>query len=253
MVSLQLSQALPGFRTALDSLSSDIPEHGDALLACSLLLLQFSWEFTLPTSEESHSENAGWHTMLGLYRGVRNVINEVWGMNSKSSRFAQFWAYNPKKTIELYFENTIVPPNIEACFNHCLTCTKISNNKGDDLNICIDASQRLIGILCALKMGPRELEDTNLLIDVARCLFTWPTALAAKLFELSETSDKRCHVIMLLYFAAIARIRSEQFWWMRDRAIYMFETLFLTLQGECEECTGMIRQLFDEDDDVLWC
>ena len=68
-----------------------------------------------------------------------------------------------------------MPPKIEACSNRCLACTEISNIDGDDLIDCIVASRRLILIWCALKMGRQELEASNLTIDVARCLFTWPT------------------------------------------------------------------------------
>lgn len=157
--------------------------------------------------------------------------------------------YSPRSNIERYFNDTTLPSNIEAFFNHCLTCTKISD-KDRNLSDSVDAARRLIPILCALMLGHHCLEASGLMLDVARYLFAWPNLLSDNFINLVKINDERCQVILLYHFAAISRLRSERFWWMRERSVYMCEAILLWLGDRCEECTGWARELVSKDGDI---
>jgi hypothetical protein len=244
----QLSQVLPNFRAALGALPSNKLGYGDALMACSMLLLQYSWKYPSEVMQDIYAENDGWDTMLGHYEGVRNIVMEFWDMERGGSRFTTFLIYSPRISIDRHLENTESPPDIEACFEHCLSCTKISTDQGKSLDCCTEVSRRLIPIWRALRLCNGGLGAPNLLLDVARYLFTLPSTLPSGFVELTHGKDGRYQLILLYYFAAISRLPSERFWWMRGRAIHMFETILLRLKDKCEECTRMASKLFNGED-----
>src|SRR4051812_4420195 len=74
-----LSQALPGFRLALDTLPSTTPTSRDVLMACSFLLLQYSWEASIP---DGKGDNDGWDSLLGLYNGTRKLVFSFWELKN---------------------------------------------------------------------------------------------------------------------------------------------------------------------------
>src|SRR4051812_8018091 len=80
-----LSQALPGFRLALDNLPGTTPDSADALMACSLLLLQYSWDASIP---DGTGDNDGWDSLLGLYNGVKKIVFSFWEVQNDTSRFS---------------------------------------------------------------------------------------------------------------------------------------------------------------------
>ena len=248
MVLEQLSQALPSFRMTLSNPPRNQPGCGDALMACSMLLMQYSWEFSPVLMEDARVEDDGWDTLLGLYAGVRSIIFEFWDIKNGGSRFTSFLTYSPKINIEQCLANAAIPPDIQACFGHCLSCPQISNGDPKSLNHCISAAWRLIPIWRALKLGSRTLKESGLLLDVARYLFTWPANLSHEFVEFLKQNDARCQVILLCYFAAICKLRCERIWWMQDRAVYMFETLFQCLKDKCDECIGLATEMFDMGD-----
>jgi len=257
MVLEQLSQALPSLRTALSDSTDGSPDRGDALMACSILLLQYSWELSMPTDQNSRLESDGWDTLIGLYDGVREIVITFYKLRKEGSRFAAFLIYSPRITIESYFEGKEIPPDIETCFTHLITCTEISDDHGDSLKgwtgdalrdcTAHDAARRLISIWCALKLGPQGLEESGLLLDVARLLFTWPNVHSAGFFDLTSKGGRH-QAVLLYYFAAIYRLRSERFWWMRARAAYMFEKISTRLKDKCELCVHNARMLFEEEE-----
>jgi hypothetical protein len=246
-----LSQTLPSFRNALAALPDRRRDTADALLACSMLILQYSWEFNGSTIRDANPNPEGFGSLLGLYSGLRYIVFEIIDERS-GSRFDSMLTYSPRLKIESYFKDSNLPSEIEVFFGHCLTCTKISDNKSGSVNGCVDAAHRLIPILCALKLGRRCLEASGLILDVARYLFAWPNLLSDDFIHLVKISDERSQVVLLYYFAAVLNIRSERFWWMRDRSVYMCDTILLRLGDRCEECTGWARELISRKGDLEW-
>lgn len=249
MIFEHLSQALPGLRIALDTVPGTQNGLGDALMACSCLLLQYSWES--PVSGGSWSadyDDEGWETLLGLYSGVRNIVFTFWELKHGGSCFTPWLIYSPKTSIEQYFIDQPIPPDLEACFHHVLTCNKISNDLETDFAACQYAADGLIVIWRALKLGLPALETSDIYLDTARFLFTWPNLHPAGLLNLTASKRVRAQVILLYYFAAVIRLRSERFWWMRRRAVYMFDSIFDRLKDKCDVCTGMAKILRDEED-----
>ena len=198
-----LSQVLPSFRKALATLTASIDGSADALLACSMLMLQYSWEVSLSTIQNANRDPEGFVSLLGLYSGLRYIVFKIWDARDRS-RFDSMITYSPRLRIERYFEDTNFPSEIEAFFDHCITCTKISGNENRNLNDRIDAAHRLIPILCALMLGRHFLEASGLMLDVARYLFAWPNFLSDDFIHLVKMNDEICQVILLYYFAAVS-------------------------------------------------
>jgi hypothetical protein len=235
------SQALSGFRIALDTLPGDTAAFRDALRSSSMLLLQYSWAASVP---DDAGESDGWDALLGLYIGLRRLLLQL---GKDESRFNSSMIYSPRLSIEQYLGGRPVPLDIEYCFNHVVGCVKISDDLLGLID-CASAAQRLTTIWSALKLGVPALESSHIFLDVARYLFTWPIFQSAGFLDLMNKDNGRCQAIMLYYFAGVIRFRSHRFWWMRRRAVFMFDSIFDRLKDKCELCTGMARTLRGEED-----
>jgi hypothetical protein len=229
------SNVLPCFRAALDTFSGNT-DHADALMACAILLVQYSWTFMSPDTTAEPNTDA-WLTMLGLYSGLTSVVLSFYHLLDES-RFRRMMKYSPVRRIEAYLNSISVPIHIDGLFHHSLTCSKISDGGEMSSSDCSDASRRLILILCAMRLGQNRLETSGILLDVARCLFTWPSLLSPGFKRLVKLEDGRSQIILLYYFAAVSRLRGERFWWMRERAVCMFKTIWAKLEGKCTHCTS---------------
>ena len=119
--------------------------------------------------------------------------------------------YSPARRIEAYLKSISVPTHIDGLFHHCLTCSKISDGCGLGSSDRADASRRLILILCAMRLGQHRLEISGILLDVARCLFTWTNLLSPGFKRLVKLEDGRSQIILLYYFAAVTRLRGDDF------------------------------------------
>jgi hypothetical protein len=238
-----LSQALPKFRKTLAANSEFKGSHGEALIACSMLLLQYSWTY----------DSEGWSNLLGLYRGLRSIVIEFIETldGSDGSRlttmFTSMLSYSPRMRIERHFQNTKIPSDIEDIFIHVLSCPKISDSQPDELTDFTEPSNRLMTILFALKLGMRDLEASGLILDVARYLFSWPNLLPNCFINLLRRDDERAQVILLYYFAAVSRLRADRFWWMRERGVYMFEAILNSIADRCTECTDRAREIYNNE------
>lgn len=236
MLSLQsLSQTIPLFRSSLATTSGRSGNKCDALIACSMLLLQYSW--TLNSS--------GWRCISGLYKGVRQTVLNFWDFGEES-RLAPMLAYSPRLHLEQHLKDKATPADIEAMFSHFLRCSKISENSNGTSDDIVIPSQRLIAIMCSIRLGRPYLEKAGLMRAVARYLFSWPGLLPEGIVDLLRMRDTRAQVLMLYYFAIVSRLPSESFWWMRERAVFMCSGIFASLGERCEECTGPARKLLEE-------
>jgi hypothetical protein len=243
-----LSKALPGLRFALDFPATCHPLSGDAAMACSILLLQHLWDSSIPPSN-SGSDSDEWDSILGLYNGLRNIVFSFWELTNGGSRFTPWMIYSPRLSIELYLQGQVLPPHIEACFEHCLSCTDISADLEAGMDDCINAAQRLKTIWHALSMGFPALEVSSIYLDVGRYLFTWPNLGPTGFGSLIGNRDCRYQAILLFYFAGIIKFRSERFWWMRRRAVYMFDSISRNLNEKCSVCTCLAKALIEEGED----
>jgi hypothetical protein len=167
---------------------------------------------------------------------------------SSTSMFTLMLAYSPRMRIERHFQNMQIPSDIEDIFTHALSCTKISGAQPDELSDFKEPSNRLKTIFFALKLGPRHLEESGLMLDVARYLFSWPNLLPNSFISLLRREDERAQVIMLYYFAAVSKLRADRFWWMRERGIYMYESVLRNLGDKCTECTDRAEEIFGSED-----
>jgi len=232
-----LSQALPMFRGALAATYHDQSRPTEAFIACSMLLLQYLWTFN----------SEWWQSILGLYRGLTHIVLDF-GDLSERNPFSSMLIYSPRMRIEGYLKDKEVPSNLEEVFSHCLSCTQISGLLNGNYRDYAEPSQRLVTIMCALRLGSRHLEESGLVHDVARYLFSWPNLLPDRFVSFLKIGDRRAQVILLYYFVAVSRLRCERFWWMRDRAVYMFEAISFSLGERCTDCTGRATEMFEEED-----
>lgn len=111
----------------------------------------------------------------------------------------------------------------------------------------MSAARGLIPLLSALRLDPLSLETSGLIPDIVRCLFTMPMLTPDGFKHLLEENDEASLVIILYYWAAVRRLASGKFWWMRERAVYMSGKLLARLGGRCEECTGWAAKICDGD------
>jgi hypothetical protein len=241
-----LSQVLPVFRNEIGTTSTSKEcrvDLGDALIACAMLLIQYSW--TLDSEE--------WSSLLdlyGLYHGLMSLILSCidrapqlrWGTLSP------MLGYSPRLHIERCMKNMAVPSQIDEDFLHCLTCTKISDTQPEDPNIFFDPIRRLSSIIWALDLDHKRLGRSDLTFAASRYLFTLPHFFGSSFLHLLKLQDGRAQVILLYYFAAVSRLKSNQFWWMRMRAIHMFEHISRSLGNKCVECTSRAYEIFSRED-----
>jgi hypothetical protein len=242
-----LSQALPLFRKTLAETSDFRGSHGEALVVCSALLLQYSWA---PDSD-------GWHSVTGLYKGLRDVSIEFigtlnlhsrsdWGSrDSASGGFLSLLAYSPRMHIEKHFRDNLIPLNIQEVFAHILACTKISDTQPDDPDDFIGPSRRLMTILSVLQLSHRDLSKCGLILDVARYLFTFPILLSPGFVNSLKKEDWRAQVIVLYYFAAVSRLTPERFWWMREKGLFKYEMVLRNIGDKCMECTRHATEVYE--------
>jgi hypothetical protein len=232
-----LSKTLPAFRNSIAATSGSVGGPREALIACSMLLLQYSWTVN----------SKRWGSVLGLYRGLTETVFEFWDV-IEGSPLTKMLSYSPRVNIERHLLNADAPADLEAIFSHCLACTRISDQPNGNSSDFIQPSRRLVTILHALSLGRQNLEVSKRMLDVARCLFSWPSLLPMGFIDCIRIEDCRAQVVMLYYFTAVSRLPSEKFWWMKDRAVLMCKEISPRLEERCEKCTSWAKLIFDEQD-----
>lgn len=240
VIALQnLSQVLPAFRTEIDTFSDSKTypaETAEALVACSLLLLQYTWNFD--SEVWNHDES-----LTGLYRGLTSITLSCMD-RVISGCLSPFLAYSPRLHIEQCMRLAGVAHKIDAVFLHILTCTKISDIQPENPSDFYDPIERINSILWALDAERNGFGGVDLELPAARYLFSLPNWLPDGFIALAKAKDGRAQAVLLYMFAAISRLGSERFWWMRKRALNVFEEISLILGNRCEMCTGRAKEIF---------
>lgn len=232
-----LSLALPQFRETLASPTGFEKPRGQALIICAMLLLQYSWTY----------ESEGWGSLEQFYRGLTGIVLKfIESLHAdEHDSITSMLVYSPRLHIESYFENTPISSDIEDIFVHVLTCEKISETQSEDINYLVVPSKRLMTILSGLSLGWERIEAEGLTLAVARYLFSWPNLLPTFFVEMLKKKDQRVVVIMLYYFAAVSRLPTERFWWMKERGTCMYGRILETLGDKCVECTSYGIAIFE--------
>lgn len=246
---VHLSQVLPPFREALSTLSTSKDytiEKCKALVACSLLLLQYSWTFDSQVWSSS---------VMGLYRGLKSVTH----FSLDDERFQGQDLYpmlqsSPRQHIEQCMQRIgVFSPPLSA-LSHCLTCDTISTRLPEDPEDLASPVRRLTTILWGLEVGCQLLQDeaSNLKLDAASYLFYLPCWFSDGFIRLLEEDDPRSNVIMLYYLAVISRLEDERFWWMKERAVFIYGVKLLQLENKCPECLGVAEDIFVRGSRSAW-
>ena len=234
-----LCQLLPAFRNAISTVSENkdfTGEEAEALIACSMLLLQYSWDI------DSHVWSDG--GSLALYRGLGSItlscLHKVSG-----GTFSAMIIWNPKFCIENCMLNAGAQNTaLDGVFAHILTCTKISDILSENSSDVSDILERMSMILWALEQGPVLSKEFDLELVAARYLFTLPSWFSDGFLILVKIPDVRAHVVLLYYLAAITKLKCDRFWWMTKRAIFMFKEMSRMIGDKCFECTGRAQEIF---------
>jgi hypothetical protein len=239
VVALQnLSQLLPVFRNTISTISDNkeySKETAEALIACSMLLLQYSWDIDSQVWSDGGS--------LGLYRGLVSITFSCMP-RVRGGSFCGMLNWSPRLRIEKCMISAGAKCTLDGVFAHILICNKISEIQPEDPSDLSDILQRLSMIFWALDPGPDEFGEVGLELAAARYLFTLPTWFSHGLMRLVRLSDGRAQVVSLYYFTAVTQLRSEKFWWMTKRAIYMFKEMSRIIGDKCVECTGRAQEIF---------
>jgi len=234
------SQAISGFNAALSG--SITEDNAYTLLACSILILQYSWACPELTGREANNAiDFGFGNLLGLYSGMRQLALVILAINDPY--IYSFMFYRPIHEIMRYSENTNVPLELEGFFTHCCQCPKWSGAEGGNFRTRMDAARRLIPILSALKLGHAELEASGLMLDVSRYLFALPFLSSDEFVQLLRNDDEPSLVILLYYYALVLRLLSGKFWWMRERSAHLCQWLLARLGNRCDKCIGWAREI----------
>jgi len=240
VIALQnLCQLLPNFRNAISTVSENEQypvETAEALIACSMLLLQYSWDIDSQVWSDGSS--------LALYRGLTSItlscLPRVSGGN-----FGTMLTWSPRLRIDKCMLYAGVQcTTLDGVFAHILTCTKISDIRPEDPSDLSDVLQRLSTILWALEQDPGKFREFDLELAAARYLFTLPCWFSDGFLLLIKIPDVRSQVVLLYYLAAISRLKSEKFWWMTKRGSHMFNEMSRIIGDKCVECTGHAQEIF---------
>jgi len=245
VIALQhLAQLLPVYRNTISTISDNetYPEEtAEALIACSMLLLQYCWDI-----DSQVWSNGG---SLVLYRGLVSItlscLPKVCG-----GSFCGMLTWSPKLQIGecMFFADAKCTP-VDGVFAHILNCTKISHTPLENPRNLSSLLDRLSTIFWALDQDPDGFKKYDLGLAAARYLFTLPMWFSDGFIDLVKLPDPdaRAHVVMLYYLAAISKLKSDKFWWMTQRAIIMFHKLFSSIGAKCVECTGLAQEIFCQD------
>jgi hypothetical protein len=234
------SLVIPVFNAAL---SGPITEDNlYALCACSLLILQYSWACPDLTDREANNAiDFGFESLVGLYTGMRRLALSL--LTIHDPYLHSIMLHRPIEIISRYSENTSIPAELEDLFSHCCLCPEWCGSGDKNFSIRMEAAQRLIPVLSALKLGERELEASGLMLDISRYLFVLPLFWSEEYGQFLRNNDEASLVILLYYFSLVHRLLSGKYWWMRERSAHLCEWLLARLGNRCERCAGWARQI----------
>jgi hypothetical protein len=237
------SEVLRGLRIALSK--TPTLEESEAIVSCSFLLLQYSWTyFDPPTLPGKNGDlDLGMSSIWSISSGIKQV-NESRYKTVRQNYFYKTSAQKLREAVVKLSSNPVAFTELESLFAHCCSCPLMSRACSNPRPEFLDAAQRLIWPLCLLRLDANELNPADS-AEVSYYLFLWPV-LCARDFELELLNgDQRPLVILLYYSMAVSKLLSQEYWWARERARFLFETLLFRLNANgCTECTGWAWDIY---------
>lgn len=199
----------------------------DALIACSLIVLQHCWADPPSPSEEQEqepSDSRSTNSLFSLAAGLRHIIISTWETKAdtvfgdvvcfKHAKPFPRRLEDPALTVDLqHFSDLILQARHDAGFHD-----------GPAREDYVRASDRLVTVL-SLSYDPMNPSSSHLTLDVARYFFLWPAMCPEGFRALVERKDPSCLMLMLAYSHGIERMLPESFWWMRGKASLMSHEL----------------------------
>lgn len=247
--SQHFSSTIIGFQNALTSPS--LKEGADAVTACSLLLLQYSWSVPYPSTADLKNATCSrleLGNMLGFSAGLKTVLQTAWQVRTKSV-FNTIIHAGMLDKLKAWVNEESVPCTIEELlssksmlpwpyFDH-----EDSGCAGYDCDLR-DAVDRLIPLLRAATSNRREVD---FLKEANQYLVLWPGKCDGIFRRAVERKNQEALLIMLCFFLCTATLASKEFWWLRDRSAAMAVDIHIYLDAwhpECRERVAQISQSF---------
>jgi hypothetical protein len=230
------ANALSGLRVALaEEITATTFE---SIIGCSILLIHYSWTYVDAGPNDELDIGYLFRETVALLHGLKDCVVAAQDVFHQT-KWSKVLMYSPRLNLERYIrESKGNNPMFSDMFHHCLFCglgTKCTDGASADN---MSAASRLLIPLQALKLSLPDFHGSDVASDVLRYLFTWPTLCTKGYVQQVKENNPTSLTILLYYYSAIVSVLSDKIWWMRDRAIFMFNILRSRLEGQCDECTG---------------
>ncbi|RDW88324.1 hypothetical protein BP6252_00356 [Coleophoma cylindrospora] len=247
---------MAGFRRAL-SRPTEKRNH-DALIACSLIVLQHSWADTSPTASEEQdaSKTCTVNSLFPLAAGLRCLVLSTYDIKP-SSALADRVCFKQAKPFPWQFCNAAFAVRLELFFGLVFEVGHGDYASGEDTFSAqihhMQAAERLSTVL-SITYDQTDPESADLGLDVARYLFLWPAMCSDGFRRLAEEEDPASLIILLAYAHGIERILPASFWWMHGKASLMTRELVLAIGWKSLESVRVAAAEHDLDHvfDVLF-
>jgi hypothetical protein len=229
-----VSNALSGLRAAL---ATEMTVNSfESIISCTILLIHYSWTCMEHDLDTDVDIALSFRQTVDHFHGLKDCIVVAQDVFVQTA-WAKILQRSPKSKLEQYLmKSRATADKLADVFLHCLYCglrTKVPANASNDN---ISALSRLILALSVIMISLPDFEGSGVLPEVYRYLFTWPT-MCTKGFVLQVSEGNAASLtILLYYYAAVLRVYTEQIWWMRDGATFMFNKLRSKLEGHCDCC-----------------
>lgn len=211
----------------------------DSIISCSLLLIHYSWTYIDSDLSDDREISFLFRDTFALFYGLKECVVTVQSLFTETAKWAKTLKYKPRKALEQYVYTAQHESNRwDAIFEHCLFCEEGTNCSYGASADNVSAASRLILLLRAIDIVYADINESGILPDMLRYLFTWPTLCTKGFIQQTQENNPTSLKILFYYYAAILSIYSDEIWWMRDRARLMYDMLWLKLSGRCAECTG---------------
>ncbi|RDW95094.1 hypothetical protein BP5796_00857 [Coleophoma crateriformis] len=218
---------MAGFRGALSRPMEK--RNQDALIACSLIVLQHCWADASPASSEEQdaSKPCTVNGLFPLAAGLRCLVLSTWDSNV-GSVLADRVCFKQVKPFPWQFCNAAFAASLELFFDLVFEVGHGEYASGEDAFSAQihhkQASERLTTVL-SITYDRTDPECASLGLDVARYLILWPAMCSDGFRTLAEEKDPASLVLLLAYALGIERILPASFWWMHGKASLMSREL----------------------------
>jgi hypothetical protein len=234
--------ALSGLRTALaEELTA---ESFDSIMGASMLLIQYSWTHTDFGPSNQLDISYIFQETVSLFHGLKDCVVASQDI-FYDTKWAKVLKYSPRASLEQFVLDHGDRSDFQRMFDHCLFCGLGTKCRGGTSADNMNAASRLLLPLHAIKLSLPHTRGSAVSFDISRFLFTWPTLCTKGFVQQIKENHPTSLTLLLYYYAGVVSILSDDVWFMRDRAVYMYNLLKSKLEGYCDRCTGPAIALCD--------